>query len=134
MDDITFVDARPTIEVGDLTAALAFWVDVVGLPTEVVMGEPPMFAIVAAGGARLGVSRSDDPFVPAICPVFVTVSDLDALVARFVAAGIELDQPPTRRPWGIRDLVVRCPGGGPLVAFGEMLSSDQGAPDEGAPA
>jgi len=37
--------------------------------------------------------------------------------------GIVLDQAPTERPWGIRDLVVRCPGGGPLIAFGEELES-----------
>lgn len=122
MSELTFRDARATLEVGDLDAALHFWVDVVGLSVEAQMGEPPMFAIVGSGGVHVGLSRSDDPVVPEICPVFVTVSDLDALVGRFEAAGIVLDQPPTTRPWRIRDVVVRCPGDGPLVAFGEEVA------------
>ncbi len=119
--DVTYVDARPSIEVGDLDAALLFWTDVVGFETEVVMGEPPFFALVRSGGARLGLAHADDPVLPAIAPVFITLQHIDALVERLAAAGIALDAEPTTRPWGIRDLVVRCPGHGPLVAFGEEV-------------
>ena len=39
MSDVTYLDARPSIEVGDLDAALGFWTDVVGFEAEVVMAE-----------------------------------------------------------------------------------------------
>jgi catechol 2,3-dioxygenase-like lactoylglutathione lyase family enzyme len=123
MTDVTYLDARPSIEVGDLEAALLFWTDVVGFETEAVMGEPPFFALVRSGGARLGLSRSDVPAVPAIAPVFVTLVDLDSLITRLDAAGLDLESEPTVRAWGIRDLVVRCPGHGPLIAFGEETAS-----------
>ncbi|MFI5044865.1 MAG: VOC family protein [Acidimicrobiales bacterium] len=121
MADLTYLDARPTIEVGDIDSALRFWTEVVGFDEEVVMGEPPFFALVNSGGARLGLSRADDPALPDIAPVFVTLVNLDAFISRLEAAGIGLESEPTSRPWGIRDLVVRCPGNGPLIAFGEEV-------------
>ena len=120
--EVTYIDARPSIEVADLDAALAFWTEVVGFETEVVMGEPPFFALVGQGGARLGLARTDDPVLPTIAPVFVTLRHLDLLVQRLADAGLALESEPTTRPWGIRDLVVRCPGDGPLIAFGEEVS------------
>jgi hypothetical protein len=123
MTDVTYLDTRPSIEVGDLDAALLFWTDVVGFETEAVMGEPPFFALVRSGGAGLGLSRSDNPVLPVIAPVFVTMVNLDALITRLDVAGIDLESEPTVRPWGIRDLVVRCPGNGPLIAFGEEIPS-----------
>lgn len=119
--DATYLDARPSIEVGDLAAALAFWTEVVGFETEVVMGEPPMFALVRSGGARLGLAGSENPVLPSVAPVFVTMKNLDALVERLAAAHLVLESEPTMRPWGVRDLVVRCPGDGPLIAFGEEV-------------
>ena len=120
-DDVTYLDARPSIEVAELDAALAFWTDIVGFETEVVMGEPPFFAMIRSGPVRLGLARSDTPALPAIAPVFITLENLDALVERLAASGLALDSEPTTRPWHVRDLVVRCPGGGPLVAFGEEV-------------
>jgi catechol 2,3-dioxygenase-like lactoylglutathione lyase family enzyme len=121
--EVTYLQARPTIEVGDLDAALAFWRDVAGFDVEVVMGEPPFFAMVRSGAAGLGLSRSDAPSIPEIASVFVTLENLDGFVERLAAAGIALESEPTTRPWGIRDLVVRCPGGGPLIAFGEQVAT-----------
>ena len=123
MADPTYLDARPSIEVGDIDSALSFWTEVVGFDEEVVMGEPPFFALVGSGGARLGLSRAENPSIPDIAPVFVTLVNLDAFIARLEAAGIGLESEPTSRPWGIRDLVVRCPGNGPLIAFGEEVPS-----------
>ena len=123
VNEVTFLDARPSIEVGDLDAALVFWRDVAGFDVEVVMGEPPEFAMVRSGGAGLGLARSEAPAIPAIAAVFVTLENLDALVERLATAGIALESEPTTRPWGIRDLVVRCPGNGPLIAFGEQVAT-----------
>jgi catechol 2,3-dioxygenase-like lactoylglutathione lyase family enzyme len=116
----TFAAARPSLEVADLPAALAFWTDVVGLGVEVTMGEPPTFAMVSAGGARLTLAEVDTPAPTSIAVAFVDLEGLDGLAADLRSAGHEVDGP-HERPWGIRDLVVRVPGG-PLVAFGEPLA------------
>ena len=121
-DPITFHDARASIEVADVATALAFFTDVVGLDVEATMGEPLTFALVRGGGVALGLAGVDAPAELAIAPVFVTLSPLDALAERLAAAGVALESEPTTRPWGLRDLVVRCPGGGPLVAFGEQVA------------
>lgn len=121
-DDVTPVDARASIEVADLDDALAFWTDIAGFDVEVTMGEPPMFAMIRSGAAHLALARVDAPTPMQIAPVFVTVTGLDALVARLAAAGIALESEPTTRPWGIRDITVRCPGGGPIIAFGEEMA------------
>ncbi len=123
VSEVTYLEARPTIEVGELEVALAFWRDVAGFDVEVMMGEPPFFAMVRSGAAGLGLSRSDDPPFPSIASVFVTLDNLDGLVDRLAAAGIALESEPTTRPWGIRDLVLRCPGDGPLIAFGEKVAT-----------
>lgn len=121
--DVTAVDARASIEVADLDAAVAFWTEIAGFEVEVAMGEPPFFAMIRNGPAHLALARTDEPAALGIAPVFVTLTGLDGLVARLAAAGIPLESEPTTRPWGIRDLTVRCPGGGPLLAFGEQVAS-----------
>jgi predicted enzyme related to lactoylglutathione lyase len=117
----TYLDARPTLEVADLGAALAFFTDVAGFAVDVTMGEPPTFAMVSAGPAGLGLVAVARPALPEGAACYLTVRGLDALVARLEAAGLELAVPVTTRPWGLRDLVVACPGGGPLLAFGEPV-------------
>ena len=121
-DDVIPVGARASIEVADLDDALAFWTDIVGFEVEVTMGEPPMFAMVRRGDAHFALARVDEPASMQIAPLFVTLTGLDALVGRLAAAGIALESEPTTRPWGIRDITVRCPGGGPLIGFGEQVA------------
>jgi len=116
-----FERARPTIEVGDLGAALVFLAEVVGMPVTVTQGEPPMFAMVGEGHAELALVEVDEPAIPEGAACYVTMDGLDALIERLAAAGIELAIPLTVRPWGQRDIVVRLPGEGPLVAFGEKV-------------
>jgi len=38
-----------------------------------------------------------------------------------IAADVPIVVPLTEQPWGLRDVVIGCPGDGPLVAFGETL-------------
>jgi uncharacterized glyoxalase superfamily protein PhnB len=115
------LDIRPSIEVADVATALAFWTDTVGLDVEATMGTPPVFAIVAHGDARIALVGAAEPARPTGAAVYVTIDGLDALLARLATAGVELVVPLTDRPWGVRDVVAACPGGGPLVAFGEAL-------------
>jgi len=118
-----FDRARPTLEVGDLGTALAFLADVVGLPVTVTQGEPPRFAMVGEGHAEIALVEVDEPAIPEGAACYVTMVGLDELVDRIAAAGVELALPLTVRPWGQRDIVVRIPGEGPLVAFGEEVAT-----------
>lgn len=118
---LTLIRSRPTIEVGDLGQALGFLTDVVGFTVTAVEGEPPMFALVGEGPSEIALVEADDPAIPAGAACYVTIGGLDELVQKIVGAGFELALPVTERPWGLRDLVVRLPGDGPLVAFGEAI-------------
>ena len=118
---VTVTDVRATIAVGDLEPALEFLTGIGGFTVDTTMGEPPIFALVSSGSARLGIVAEADPRQPEFCPVFITVQDLDLVVAGLDAAGVDLEAEPTDRPWNVRDLVVRCPGGGPLLAFGQNI-------------
>jgi predicted enzyme related to lactoylglutathione lyase len=117
---LTLLDARPTLSAADVPTAVAFWTEVVGLDVEATMGDPVNFAMVTTGDVRVTITEDHGP-QPSYCPIFLTVDDLDALVLRLAGAGITVESEPTTRQWGIRDLVVRCPGGGPLLAFGEVV-------------
>jgi hypothetical protein len=117
----TFERSRPSLEVGDLGTALGFLTDVVGFTARVVEGEPPMFAIVGDGPAEIALVEVDEPAIPDGAACYVTMSGLDDLLGRIAGAGIELDIPPTARPWGNRDVVVTIPGEGPRIAFGEVI-------------
>jgi len=122
-DRPTYLDSRPTIEVADLPAALAFLNDVAGLDTEVVMGEPPTFAILASGEAGIGLVEVAAPAIPQGVACYFTLTGLDALIGRIEAAGLSITEGPTTRPWALRDIVLPCPGGGPLLAFGEPVTT-----------
>jgi hypothetical protein len=117
----TFRRSRPSLEVGDLGAALAFLTDVVGFDVRVVEGEPPLFAIVGDGPSELALVEVDEPALPQGAACYVTMTGLDGLLERLAGAGIEPAVPLTERPWGLRDIVVVLPGEGPRVAFGEQI-------------
>jgi uncharacterized glyoxalase superfamily protein PhnB len=116
-----FERSRPTIEVGDLGAALQFLTDVVGFEVRVVEGEPPLFAIMGEGPSEIALVEVDEPAVPQGAACYVTMTGLDDLIGRLAAAGVALDVPLTERPWGLRDIVVVLPGEGPRLAFGEQI-------------
>jgi predicted enzyme related to lactoylglutathione lyase len=113
-----FLDSRPTIAVDDFAAALAFWTEACGFDVEVSMGEPADFAIIRSGSACLGLASTSAPSHPDIAVTYLTVNGIEDLLGRFEARGVDVVVPLTERPWGLRDAVVRVPGG-PLVAFGE---------------
>jgi hypothetical protein len=113
-----YLDARPTIEVADMATCLAFFNDVAGFTTEAVLGEPPFFAKVACGDVAVGIVATSDPAIPKGAACYLTLRDLDRFIEGARAAGLEFD-PPESHPWGLRDIAFACPGGGPLIAFGE---------------
>jgi uncharacterized glyoxalase superfamily protein PhnB len=58
---------------------------------------------------------------PDVAPVTVTVdvgTEFDASYARAVAARADIASPPVEQPWGMREFVIRLPGGHQVVLNG----------------
>lgn len=109
---------RLNIEVGDLTAAHAFYERLLGLEGRPQMGRRVYFT---AGAVTLQVVQTDAPHTAAKALYFV-VDDLDAVHAR--AAGLdclggdkvhgERAGEAVVRPWGERSFYADDPWGNPL--------------------
>ena len=95
----------------------AFGFEVVVMTEE----EIPNQAIIGAGAAMLTLIRAVAPRTLSIAACFIDVEGIDELYAHCVASGHEVKSPPTRHPWGIRDMVVIDPDGH-LIAFGERTA------------
>ena len=113
-----------TLAVRDLERAVAFYRDGLGLPTKGIVGTE--FAATAtdaagaaaffemAGGVMLALyprrELAKDAGLPDSPPSSIefslgyfaeSESDVDAVIARAVAAGATRTEPPRKRPWGI---------------------------------
>ncbi|MFE3229175.1 VOC family protein [Nocardia sp. NPDC059228] len=112
-----FESYRANLEVADLTPTVDFLRDVPGFVVEV--DEPAMgLALLRRGGVGLGIVRTPRPAVNETTAGYVGVDDVDALYAHCVRHGGEITTELTEHPWGLRDFVLRIPGGHRL-AFGQ---------------
>lgn len=125
---VEYLDARPLIEVEDIAAALEFFTGIAGMDVEETLGDPVMFAILNTGGARFAVAENEEPAIPAGAAVYLTMVGLDTFVDRAERAGVTFVSPITERRWGVRDVVIDCPGGGPPIAFAESTTVEPEAP------
>jgi uncharacterized protein len=111
-----------TLAVSDLRRALAFYRDGLGLASEGIVGEEfvgdeknaggtaAMFKLVGGGLLMLYPDLAKDADITATAPTTGGFSlgqlvpergDVDAILARAVAAGGTVSAPPRERPWGI---------------------------------
>jgi predicted enzyme related to lactoylglutathione lyase len=115
------------LQVPDVPAALAWFRDVLGFEVE-PYEDGSQYGYAQRGGVSFHVS------VPGsgLWSAYVYVDDVEALHAELVDRGAEIVQPPTDKGYGMRDLLVRGPGGH-VLAFGQPLKQtpDRGARDDG---
>jgi uncharacterized glyoxalase superfamily protein PhnB len=117
------LSCRPNLEVRELAPAVEFLRTVLGF--EVDMEEPEMgLALLHRDTVELAVVRTGNPAVNETTAAYIGVEEVDALHAHCVARGAEIVVALTDHPWGLRDFVVRIPGGHRL-AFGERLVPQQ---------
>jgi len=114
-----FLRSRTTLGVRNVPASIAFYERAIGFQVVTAMGEPPTFALIAAGDAGLGLNQVDEPAVADFACCYVDVDGVEDLHARCVAAGATVTVPLTRQPWGNHDFVVADPDGH-QIAFGEV--------------
>jgi catechol 2,3-dioxygenase-like lactoylglutathione lyase family enzyme len=116
--------AEPQIFVTDVEAALAFYVGKLGFDVAFAYGEPPSYAQVFRGGARLNLRHVDGPVFDAgfrdgnedAVAVTLTLEDAAPLYAEYQAAGLAFHQPLRTEPWGARTFIVADPDGN-LILF-----------------
>lgn len=121
----TPVAAEPQLYVHDVPAATAFYERMLGFTTAFVSGEPPFYAQVVRGGARLNLRHVDDPVIdPArreaeqLLAASITLEDAEPLFREYASAGVAFAQPLRTEPWGARTFIVRDPDGNLLLFAG----------------
>ena len=116
---ISILSSRPNLLVRDIEASVAFYRDVLGFETKAMMGEPPNFALLQAGGGEIAVNKHDEPQASG-CYIYVT--GVEALHERCVDQGVTVTYPLTLEAWGLLNFVIAEPDGH-QIATGERNGS-----------
>lgn len=123
--------AQPVLEVPDVAAAADWFARVLGFEIDFLYGPAPhVHGRVKAG--RLGdggwgapvyihLALAAGPTPPCSETRLHVGHDIDGLHAHALAQGAEVLEPPTDRPWGLREWVLRAPGGHLLVLGAETV-------------
>lgn len=121
---VDFTRSMPVLDVTDLPASVAFYVEKLGFFSHGYHGDPPAFCIVQRGQVTIALDQREDRAAPTprnqYWAAYLYVSDADALLAEFRAKGIEPARGPEDMPYGLRDFDVRDPDGY-LICFGSDL-------------
>jgi uncharacterized glyoxalase superfamily protein PhnB len=110
---------QPVLQVEDVSAAVAFYRDVLGFEVDFIYGDPPIHARVSsgdresAGAVRIRLvpfnttqARADRGYY------WIHVgADLDGLFETYRRAGVQVISEPENQPWGLRDFRIRDPDG-----------------------
>ena len=115
-----FHGVQPVLPVADATRAARYFCDVLGFALDFIAGEPPSYARVKHVPA-LGLGeavylrlwqvnvRETRPWRGEI--VIHVGHDIDGLHAAYVKRGVDIVEPPTSQPWGLREFALREPDG-----------------------
>jgi predicted enzyme related to lactoylglutathione lyase len=116
-----FLSCRPNLEVADLPGATRFWREVLDFAID--LDEPEMgLVLLHRGGAALALVRAEQPGVNQTTALYLGVSGVGELHTRCAERGAEILVGPADHPWGLRDFVIRVPGGH-RIAFGERIDA-----------
>lgn len=113
---------HPVLAVGDVAAAVEFYVNKLGFKRGFTSEDPPTFAGVNLGNVQLFFEKGSPTPSSEATTVYFMVGDADQLYAFHSANAVEIVQEIGDRPYGIRDYIVRDPHGYHL-AFGQHLSN-----------
>lgn len=110
--------------VPDVSVALAFYRDVVGLPVKFVDGD--RYAALDAGGITLALASAAEDLTDGVPAFSLRVDDLAEAVAELTAAGATVVTPPTAGPHELR-AVLRDPAGQLFIAYSALPAPEQAA-------
>lgn len=120
----TFIDAQPQLFVGDIAVSCDFYARELGFEIAFTYGEPPFYAQVFRGAARLNLRRVE---ALVLHPDFrlreadalsatITVDDPKVLFLEYTAARVFFHQRLRTEPWGAQTFIIRDPDDN-LLAF-----------------
>jgi len=112
---------HPTLYVGDVRAAVDFYVHELGFRASFSWGDPPTIAGVQLGEVELHLSGNGTPN-PDGGYVYFVVGDVDELHAFHAGQGVPLAGPPEDKPWGLRQYEARDLDGHRLL-FGQHIAT-----------
>ena len=115
-----FHGVQPVLPVADAARAARYFCDVLGFELDFIAGEPPSYARVkhvpAPGKGEAVYLRLWQVNVREALPwrgeiVIHVGHDVDGLHAVYVKRGVDIVEPPTSQPWGLREFALREPDG-----------------------
>lgn len=122
--EVVLAGLQPVLEVRDVAATAAYYVERLGFTLEVLLGEPPEFALVARGewsapAVRLRFVQADAPPRPGGA-LYITVGPgIDQLYAEYCARGVVITDELITQEWGWREFVIADLNGQPIT-FGAV--------------
>ncbi|WP_299624396.1 glyoxalase superfamily protein [Pelagibius sp.] len=121
-----FESAVPILNVKDVPASIAYYVEKLGFRKEWEWGTPANYACVQRDGVRIFLCQ-DGQGAPGMW-ISVFIHDVDALFEDYSEKGAIIRQPPTSFPWGIREMNVEDLDGHRL-----RIGSEAGGPSDDVP-
>lgn len=103
------------LQVPDVNAALDWFRDALGFEVE-PWQDGSEYGYANRDGVSFHVGRAD----PHLWKAYLYTDDVEALHTELVERGAEILQPPTDKPYGLRDILVRTPGGH-VLGIGQLL-------------
>jgi GNAT superfamily N-acetyltransferase len=103
-----FSHAEPVLAVADVQATIKYWEDVLAFPNSWTWGEPPNHGGVSWHSAFLQFSQNPERAkASAGNVVWLRVKYIDQLYTIHQERNANIDEPMTKRPWGMDDYVVK---------------------------
>ena len=106
----------PVLASLDLSESIAFYMDRLGFA---LLSQYDDYAIVARDGAEIHFWSCSDRIISEQTSCYIRVSNVQHLFEEFAEQGVALN-PPSIRPWGMKELYLIDPHGN-LLKFGETL-------------
>jgi catechol 2,3-dioxygenase-like lactoylglutathione lyase family enzyme len=103
---------RPIFSVKQFAAAQRYYRDKLGFKVDWEYGEPTDFGAVSRGGTQLFVCQGCRP--PGNGQLWVATKDVDVLYKELVKRGAIINEAPTDKPWGVREMCIGDPDGNML--------------------
>lgn len=113
--------AFPQLFVADVEASCRFFATTLGSTVCFQYGQPPFYALVQRGGARLNLRYVPQPVLNReadrdLLSASIPVANVKALFLEYKKSGAAMHQTLKKQPWGARDFIVEDPDGN-LIHF-----------------
>ncbi|MGI9462895.1 MAG: ankyrin repeat domain-containing protein, partial [Aestuariivirgaceae bacterium] len=126
-----FESAVPVLNVKNVPASIAYYVEKLGFQKEWDWGTPPDFACVRRDEVRIFLCQDAQGATGMWISVFI--QDVDALYENYKQRGAIIRQAPTNFPWGVREMNVEDLDGHRLRMGSDAIGPADGAPLNEAP-